>query len=69
MDNRERAQKIERISTTARLQDLAVHVTEGEAPRLRRIYAVLEKLDAGVYLVGAGPYTQGVFSLMLLLSI
>jgi pSer/pThr/pTyr-binding forkhead associated (FHA) protein len=64
VDNKERARKIERLSIRSRLQDLAVHVTEGEANRLVKIYAVLEKLDPGVYLVGAGPYTQGVFSLM-----
>lgn len=64
VDNKERAQKIEKLSVRSRLQDLAVHVTEGEASRLIKIYAVLEKLDPGVYLIGAGPYTQGVHSLM-----
>jgi hypothetical protein len=64
MDKKERAQKIEQLSIRARLQDLAVHVTEGEANRLVKIYAVLDKLDPGVYLIGTGPYTQGVFSLM-----
>lgn len=64
MDNKERAQKIEKLSIRSRLQDLAVHVNEGEASRLVKIYAVLQKLDPGVYLIGAGPYTQGVYSLM-----
>jgi pSer/pThr/pTyr-binding forkhead associated (FHA) protein len=64
VDNKERAQKIERLSITARLQDLAVHINEGDASRLAKIYAVLEKLDPGVYMIGAGPYTQGVYSLM-----
>ena len=47
MDNKERAQKIEKLSVRSRLQDLAVHVTEGEASRLIKIYAVLEKLAKG----------------------
>jgi hypothetical protein len=64
VENKERAQKIEKLSVRSRLQDLAVHVTEGEANRLMKIYTVLEKLDPGVYLIGAGPYTQGVYSLM-----
>jgi len=64
MDNKHRAQKVENLSVAARLNDLAVQIREGEASRLLRIYAVLEKLDPGVYLIGAGPYTQGVFSLM-----
>jgi len=29
-----------------------------------RLNAVVEKLDPGVYLIGSGPYSQGVFSLM-----
>ena len=46
------------------MEDLAAHVREGKITRLPKIYAVLEKLDPGVYLSGAGPYAQGVFSLM-----
>lgn len=64
MDNKQRAQKIEDLSVAARLHDLAVEIREGEASRLMKIHAVLEKLDPGVYLIGAGPYTHGVFSLM-----
>ena len=63
MDNKDRAQRIESLSVAARLQDLAVHMREGESSRMLKIYAVLERLEPGVYLVGAGPYTQGVFSL------
>jgi pSer/pThr/pTyr-binding forkhead associated (FHA) protein len=37
---------------------------EGESLRIQRLQAVLDHLDPGVYLVGAGPYTQGVYSLM-----
>jgi hypothetical protein len=35
-----------------------------EATRIQHVRAVLERLDPGVYLVGAGPYTQGIYSLM-----
>ena len=63
MDNKERTQRIEDLSVAARLRDLAVHMQEGEASRMLKIYAVLERLEPGVYLVGAGPYTQGVYSL------
>ena len=36
----------------------------GESSRIQRVHSVLDHLDHGVYLVGAGPYTQGVYSLM-----
>jgi len=58
------ASKIERVGAAARLSDLALFMREGEAARAHRIKKVLECLDPGVYLVGAGPYTQGVYSLM-----
>ena len=64
MDNKQRAQKVENLAVSARLRDIALQMSEGETSRLLKIYAVLEKLDPGVYLIGAGPYTQGVFSLM-----
>jgi len=64
MDNKQRAQRVEKLAVAARLHDIAIQMSEGEASRLMKIYAVLERLDPGVYLIGAGPYTQGVFSLM-----
>jgi hypothetical protein len=64
MDNKERAQRVEKLSVAARLHDIAIQMGEGEASRIAKIFAVLERLDPGVYLIGAGPYTQGVFSLM-----
>jgi hypothetical protein len=64
MDNQERAQRVEKLSVAARLHDIAIQMGEGEASRIAKIFAVLERLDPGVYLIGAGPYTQGVFSLM-----
>jgi pSer/pThr/pTyr-binding forkhead associated (FHA) protein len=64
MDNKARAHKVEQLSAAARLNDLAFYMQDGQVSRLQKIYAVLEQIDPGVYLLGAGPYTQGVFSLM-----
>jgi hypothetical protein len=58
------AVKLEQLSVTARLSDLALFIQEGERKRAQRIKSVLERLEPGVYLVGSGPYTQGVHSLM-----
>lgn len=56
--------RFEKLSVTARLQDTAYFMRGDEATRIQLVKAVLERLDPGVYLVGAGPYTQGVYSLM-----
>jgi pSer/pThr/pTyr-binding forkhead associated (FHA) protein len=64
MDNKERSEKIEQLSVAARLNDLAVYMHDGQPVRLQKIFSVLEQIDPGVYLIGTGPYTQGVFSLM-----
>ena len=56
--------KIEQLGVTARLAELALFMKDGEATRAQRIRTVLGHLNPGVYLVGAGPYTQGVHSLM-----
>ena len=58
------ARKIEQLGVTARLYDLALFTKDGEASRTRSIRTVLDHLDPGVYLIGTGPYTQGVHSLM-----
>ena len=58
------ALKIEKLSSLARLSELAHLMAEGQVARAKRIRSVLGHLDPGVYLVGAGPYTQGVHSLM-----
>ena len=58
------AVKIEKLSSMARLSDLALFMTEGQVARAKRIRSVLGHLEPGVYLIGAGPYTQGVHSLM-----
>lgn len=56
--------QIEQLGVAARLNDLALFMKDGEATRAQKIRAVLEHLDPGVYLIGTGPYTQGVYSLM-----
>lgn len=58
------AVKIEKLSSMARLSDLALFMTEGLVTRAKRIRSVLGHLEPGVYLIGAGPYAQGVHSLM-----
>jgi pSer/pThr/pTyr-binding forkhead associated (FHA) protein len=64
MDTKQLAAIVEKLGVTARLHDLALFMREGDSLRVQRIQAVLDRLDRGVYLVGTGPYTQGVFSLM-----
>lgn len=59
-----RALKVERLLTSARLQDLQVLLLDGQAARVHQIKTVIENLGSGTYLIGTGPYTQGVFSLM-----
>jgi hypothetical protein len=58
------AVKIEKLGSIARLSDLALFMDEGQVVRAKRIRSVLAHLEPGVYLIGAGPYTQGVHSLM-----
>lgn len=64
MDIQQLSTKLEKLSVAARLHDVAFFMKEGEPSRILRFHSVLEHLDHGVYLVGAGPYTQGVYSLM-----
>jgi hypothetical protein len=64
MDKKQCAMKIDEQAVASRLRDLAVFTVDGRVARAQKIYAVLEGLDPGVYLVGTGPYTQGVYSLM-----
>ena len=64
MDLAQLALRFERLSVNARLQDTAYFMSGDEATRIQHVQTVLERLDRGVYLVGAGPYTQGVYSLM-----
>ena len=64
MDLGKLSRRFEKLSVTARLQDTAYFMSGDEATRIQLVQAVLERLDPGVYLVGAGPHTQGVYSLM-----
>jgi len=64
MDLRQLSSRFEKLSVTARLQDTAYFMRSDEATRIQLVQAVLQRLDPGVYLVGTGPYTQGIYSLM-----
>jgi hypothetical protein len=55
---KELALSIARLAVTSRLQDLSLFTQEGEVQRGSSILAVLEWLDPGTYLIGAGPYTR-----------
>lgn len=60
---KELALKIARLTLTSRLQDLLLFAQDGDLQRSAGIFNVLDRLDPGPYLVGAGPYTQGVYLL------
>jgi hypothetical protein len=58
------ADKVDRLARTGRTQDLALLIAQPEMERIGRIAAVIEGLGSGVFLIGSGPYTQGVYSIM-----
>ena len=58
------ASKLDDLAIACRLQDLAVFTLDGRTDRIDKVQKVLSALDPGVYLLGAGPYSQGVTSLM-----
>lgn len=58
------ADKADRLNRTARLQDLTLFFAQSESERVQKIAKVLETLSSGTYLIGTGPYTQGVYSAM-----
>jgi hypothetical protein len=60
----ELASKAEKLNRTARLQDMALFFGQSERERILRVAKVLESLAPGTYLIGTGPYTQGVYSAM-----
>ena len=60
----ELASKADKLNRTARLQDLTLFFAQSEVERLQRLAKVLEALQSGTYLIGTGPYTQGVYSAM-----
>ena len=58
------ADKVDRLARSARVQDLAILLAQTEGERIHQIASCLEALDRGTYLIGSGPYTQGVYSIM-----
>ncbi len=57
------AAKIEKMIRMSRLNDLDSLMKAGQAQRISEIVGSVAKLDPGGYLIGAGPYTQGIFRL------
>lgn len=60
---REAAAKIEKMIRLSRLNDLDTLMKEGGAERIDQIDEALSKLEPGAYLIGCGPYTQGIYCL------
>lgn len=58
------ASKIDRLARTARAQDLSLLLSQAELERVGKIALIIEQLGHGDYLIGSGPYTQGVYSIM-----
>jgi len=58
------ATKIDLLARTARAQDLTLLLSQSEVERVGKIAIVIEQLVHGDYLIGSGPYTQGVYSIM-----
>jgi len=64
MDSFENAiAKIEKMIRTSRLNDLDSLMKIGQAQRMSEIGDLIAKLDPGGYLIGCGPYTQGIYRL------
>lgn len=55
--------KIEKIIRASRLNDLDYLMAAGQAQRLSEIADSIRRLDPGGYLIGCGPYTQGIYRL------
>jgi hypothetical protein len=55
--------KIEKMIRTSRLNDLDSMMKVGQTQRISEIGDAISKLDPGGYLVGCGPYTQGIYRL------
>lgn len=59
----EAAAKMEGMIRSSRLNDLNLLMKSGLSERLAEIEESLSKLDPGAYLVGCGPYTQGIYKI------
>ena len=55
--------KIEKMIRTSRLNDLDALMKVGQIQRISEIGDAIAKLDPGGYLIGCGPYTQGIYRL------
>jgi len=55
--------KIEKMIRTSRLNDLDNLMKIGQTQRVSEIGDSIAKLDPGGYLIGCGPYTQGIYRL------
>lgn len=55
--------KIEKMIRTSRLNDLDNLMKVGQAQRISEIGESISRLDPGAYLIGCGPYTQGIYRL------
>lgn len=55
--------KLEKMIRASRLNDIDLLMKTGQAQRLVEIEAAISKLDPGAYLVGCGPYSQGIYRL------
>lgn len=60
---RDAATKVEKMIRASRLNDLDVLMKEGRAERVSEIEEALLKLEPGAFLIGCGPYTQGIYRL------
>jgi FHA domain len=60
---REATIKIEKMIRASRLNDLDSLMKEGRSERASHIEEALSKLEPGGYLIGCGPYTQGIYRL------
>lgn len=55
--------KIEKMIRASRLNDLDLLMKTGQGQRLSEIENALASLNSGGYLIGCGPYTQGIYRL------
>jgi hypothetical protein len=55
--------KIEKLIRVSRLNDLDSLMKHGQVERVNELAEAIPKLDPGGYLIGCGPYTQGIYRL------
>jgi len=60
---REAITRIEKMIRASRLNDINMLMKAGQAQRFKEIQEALAKLEPGAYLIGCGPYTQGIYRL------